>query len=57
MRRVLIRAAQKLQHGVEPREASDGAVYRVRSLSHVLKRDVDWQEGSGSYLLATAGER
>jgi nitrite reductase/ring-hydroxylating ferredoxin subunit len=57
MRRILIRAAQQLQRGMEPREAANGAAYRVRSLSHVLRRDVDWREGAGSYLLATSGSR
>jgi phthalate 4,5-dioxygenase len=56
-RRVLIRAAEQLQRGIEPREAANGSVYRVRSLSHVLRRDVDWREGAGAYLVATVGSR
>jgi phthalate 4,5-dioxygenase len=57
MRRVLIRAVEQLRRGIEPREAADGSVYRVRSLSHVLKRDVDWREGAGRYLVATVEAR
>jgi nitrite reductase/ring-hydroxylating ferredoxin subunit len=57
MRRILIREAEQLQRGIEPREASNGAAYRIRSVSHVLNREVDWQEGARRYLVATAGSR
>ncbi|HTE85998.1 MAG TPA: Rieske 2Fe-2S domain-containing protein [Dehalococcoidia bacterium] len=57
MRRVMLREAQRLQQGIEPREAANGAAYRVRSLAHVLKREVDWQDGARELLQAKVGAR
>jgi phthalate 4,5-dioxygenase len=54
MRRVMLREAQRLQRGIEPREASDGAAYRVRSVALVLHREVDGQDGAKEHLLAKA---
>ncbi|MFP6700031.1 MAG: Rieske (2Fe-2S) domain-containing protein, partial [Alphaproteobacteria bacterium] len=42
MRRLLIDAARKLEHGVEPRTARDGAIYRVRSHSALIDEEDDF---------------
>jgi phthalate 4,5-dioxygenase oxygenase subunit len=46
MRRILLREAQRLQEGIEPVEAHNGAAYRVRSVALVLKREIDWELGT-----------
>jgi phthalate 4,5-dioxygenase len=52
MRRLLLRAAQRLERGVDPPEAANGSAYRVRSVALVLKREVDWQDGAKPLILA-----
>jgi len=54
MRRRLLRAATRLQEGIEPPEAANGSVYRVRSIAVVLNRDVDWVSGTRPHTSAQA---
>jgi phthalate 4,5-dioxygenase oxygenase subunit len=55
MRRLLLRQAERLQHGIEPPEPHNGAAYRVRSVAITLPRGVDWEAGAEEHLRATAG--
>jgi len=51
-RRLLLREAKQLQQGNEPHANRHPDVYRVRSASVILKRDVPVEEGSKAALVA-----
>jgi nitrite reductase/ring-hydroxylating ferredoxin subunit len=53
-RRLLLRGAGQLQQGNEPHASRHPEVYRVRSASVILKRDVPVEEGSKAALAARA---
>jgi phenylpropionate dioxygenase-like ring-hydroxylating dioxygenase large terminal subunit len=51
-RRLLLEEIRALQHGEEPRCASHGDVYWVRSASLLLNREVDFEEGARELMKA-----
>jgi hypothetical protein len=51
-RRLLLRGVKELQHGKEPHASRHPGVYRVRSASVILKRDVPVEEGSKAAVAA-----
>jgi phthalate 4,5-dioxygenase len=52
MRRLLLQEVRALQQGQEPFAARHGEIYWVRSASAVLKRDVEFEEGCRSLMVA-----
>ncbi len=51
-RRMMLRAARDLQKGREPYAASHSELYKIRSHTTVLHRDLDWEEESKNDLVA-----
>ena len=54
MRQKLIKAARDLLEGTDPFAAAHGDVYRVRQLDILLKKEVDWVEGTQALIKAKA---
>jgi phthalate 4,5-dioxygenase len=51
-RRLLIKQARSLQQGIEPAQASNGAVYRVRSASITADSTVPWPDAVKEHMVA-----
>ncbi|HZP25623.1 MAG TPA: Rieske 2Fe-2S domain-containing protein, partial [Dehalococcoidia bacterium] len=54
MRQKLLRTARDLLEGTDPFAAAHGDVYRVRQLDILLKKDIDWVEGTKELIKARA---
>ncbi|HLF77315.1 MAG TPA: Rieske 2Fe-2S domain-containing protein [Dehalococcoidia bacterium] len=51
-RRLLLKQAKALQQGIEPAQASEGAVYRVRSAAITADSTIPWPEAVKEHMLA-----
>jgi phenylpropionate dioxygenase-like ring-hydroxylating dioxygenase large terminal subunit len=54
LRKILIRAVRQLQEGIEPPQASNGAIYRVRAPELKAGRDVSFDQLVDEYVLDVA---
>jgi hypothetical protein len=51
-RRLLLRQLRELEQGIEPRQASNGAAYRVRSAAIIADANTPWPEAVKEHMLA-----